>query len=55
MDKLNEATAPILAFVLTLGVVVMVALGQPVPAEIWTAFGVVVGFFFGTGKSAPKA
>lgn len=55
MNKLNEATAPILAFALTLGVIAMVVLGQPVPAEIWTAFGVVVGFFFGTGKAAPKA
>lgn len=55
MEKLTNGTASILAILIMLGLVLLIALGQPVPGELWSAFGVVIGFFFGTSKPAPKA
>lgn len=55
MERLTNATSSILAIVILLGVIVLIALSQPVPGELWSAFGVVIGFFFGSNKPALKA
>jgi hypothetical protein len=55
MDKITNNTAAALAMIITLGLIVLIALGQPVPGELWSAFGVVIGFFFGRGSNTAKA
>lgn len=55
MDKLTTGTASILAILIMIGLIVLIALGQAVPGELWSAFGVVIGFFFGTSKAAAKS
>lgn len=55
MDKITNNTAAALAVIITLGLIVLIALGQPVPGELWGAFGVVIGFFFGRGSNTAKA
>lgn len=55
MDKLTNGTAAALAVIITLGLIVLIALAQPVPTELWSAFGVVIGFFFGRGSISAKS
>jgi hypothetical protein len=55
MDKITPVTSAVLAVLIVLGLVVLIALGQPVPTELWAAFGTVLGFFFGTSTKAAKA
>lgn len=56
---MNEKTQTIisgaLAVIVTIGLFVLIALGQVVPGELWSAFGVVIGFFFGSGIAKAKA
>lgn len=54
MDKIRNATSSALAVIVTLGLFVLIALGQSVPPELWGAFGVVIGFFFGTSANTAK-
>ena len=53
MDKIYVVTTAALAVILVLGVLIMLALQVPVPTELWTGFGLVLGFFFGnqTGQA----
>jgi hypothetical protein len=55
MDKVTGYTSAALALIITLGLIVLVGLAQPVPGELWSAFGVVVGFFFGQSIKTAKA
>lgn len=55
MQKVTDSTAAALALVITIGLIVLIALAQPVPGELWSAFGVVIGFFFGRGSNTAKA
>jgi hypothetical protein len=55
MDRVKGYTSAGLAVVLTVGLIVLIALGQTVPTELWGAFGVIVGFFFGQASSGSKA
>ena len=55
LDKVTNNTAAALAVIITFGLIVLIALSQPVPGELWSAFGVVIGFFFGRGAISAKA
>lgn len=54
METVTNNTAAALAVIITLGLIVLIALAQPVPGELWSAFGVVIGFFFGRGSNTAK-
>lgn len=54
MDKISSVTSAALAVIVTLGLFVLIGLGQAVPPELYAAFGVVVGFFFGKTPSTAK-
>jgi len=43
-----------LAVIVSIGLIVLIALGISVPGELWSAFGVVIGFFFGTNTNSLK-
>lgn len=47
MPEINKVAAPIVAVVVVVGVIVLLALGHPVPSELWQAMVLVLGFFFG--------
>lgn len=50
------ATSAIALFVVV-GVFVLLALGIAIPVELWAAFGLIVGYFFGnqTGEARARA
>lgn len=54
-EKVTSATSAALAVIVTIGLIVLIALGMAVPGELWSAFGVVIGFFFGSGIASKKA
>lgn len=47
MDNVSRNIGGVLALLVTLGVMVLLALGHVVPVELWSAFALVIGFFFG--------
>lgn len=47
MENLSKIATPLLALVVLVGVLVLLALGQPVPNELWAGMTLVLGFFFG--------
>jgi len=47
MTNVSEYVSAALALTVTIGIIVLVALNLSVPTEIWTAFSMVLGFFFG--------
>lgn len=55
MDRIKPIASAVLAVVVLVGVIVLIATGQAVPGELWSAFGVVIGFFFGSGLEQRKA
>jgi 4-hydroxybenzoate polyprenyltransferase len=44
-----------IAVIVVLGVFVLLALSQAVPNELWTGFGLVLGFFFGNTAGNARA
>jgi len=54
MSNVTSSTSAALALIIALGLIVLIALGHAVPGELWSAFGVVIGFFFGAGTSTVK-
>ena len=54
MNNVSSVTSAVLAVLIALGLIVLIALGHSVPGELWSAFGVVIGFFFGTGANTSK-
>jgi hypothetical protein len=52
MNNLSEYVTSILAVLVVLGVFVMLGMSIPIPVELWTAFGVILGFFFGNTTPA---
>ena len=44
-----------LAIIVTLGIFVLLALSQAVPSELWTGFGLILGFFFGNSTGTAHA
>jgi putative effector of murein hydrolase LrgA (UPF0299 family) len=48
MDSQSIVNA-VIAGLLIIGVFVLLALGLPVPEQIWSALLIVVGFYFGLG------
>ncbi len=55
MPTLTDKTSAALAVIITIGLIVLIALSQPVPGELWSAFGVVIGFFFGRVANTAKS
>jgi len=51
----SENIAGVLALLITLGIFVLLALSQAVPAELWTGFGLVLGFFYGNQTGSARA
>lgn len=47
VENFARNTSAILAILVVIGIFVLLALSQVVPSELWSAFGLVVGFFFG--------
>jgi hypothetical protein len=54
-EKILNGTSAALAVIVILGLLALIALGQTPPGELWSAFGVVIGFFFGSGVGKAKA
>ena len=48
MSEYVEKITGVLAVVIVIGAIGLSAFGLEVPAQLWTAFSVVLGFFFGT-------
>jgi hypothetical protein len=46
-----------LALIVVIGVFVMLGLGIAIPVELWAAFGLIIGYFFGnqTGEARARA
>ena len=44
-----------LAVIVVLGIFVLLALSQAIPTELWTGFGLILGFFFGNVGGAARA
>ena len=42
----------ILALLLTVAILVLFFLGQPIPSELWGIVGLVYGYYFGSDKRA---
>jgi hypothetical protein len=55
MEKVIPITSAGLAVIVVIGLIALIGLGNDVPGELWSAFGVVIGFFFGQGVSGSKA
>lgn len=51
----SETVTGALAFLVVLGVLVLLALSQAVPAELWTGFGLILGFYFGAQTGTARA
>lgn len=47
MTNVSEYVSAALAMVVTVGIIILVVLDLIVPPELWTAFTLVLGFFFG--------
>ena len=47
MQNFTSYVGGALAVVVIIGVLVLLALGLAVPVELWSAFALVLGFFFG--------
>lgn len=58
IENLSETVTSILAFVVVAAVFVLIGMGMSIPPEVWAAFGLVLGFFFGnqtgTARTAKK-
>ena len=54
LSNVPTITSAVLALIIAIGLIALVSLGQAVPGELWSAFGVVIGFFFGTGANTNK-
>jgi len=50
-----ENITGILALLIVIGIFVLLALSQAVPVELWTGFGLILGFFFGNQTGAARA
>lgn len=47
MENISKIATPVIAVVVVAGVIVLVALGQDVPTELWAGMSLILGFFFG--------
>lgn len=47
IGKTSEYVTAALAVLVVIGIFVLLALGLAVPVELWTGFGLILGFFFG--------
>lgn len=58
VGKISEYVTAILAVIVVIGIFVLLGLGLAVPVELWTGFGLILGFFFGnqtgTARNAAK-
>jgi hypothetical protein len=56
-ETFTQWLTAILAILVVAGVFVLLALGVPVPDAVWTAFALILGFFFGnqTGRAMSRA
>lgn len=52
METASEKATAAIAVLITIGVIGMSALRVEVPQQLWTGFGVVLGFFFGQVTTA---
>lgn len=50
-----ENVTGILAVIVVIGVFVLLGIGQAVPTELWTGFGLILGFFFGNQAGIARA
>ena len=55
MNNIPSYVSAALAVIVSIGLIVLIALGIAVPGELWSAFGVVIGFFFGTNTNGVKS
>jgi hypothetical protein len=51
----GEGITGILAVIVMIGIFVLLVLSMGVPAELWTGFGLILGFFFGNQTGAARA
>jgi len=47
MNNFPQYVSAGLAAIVTIGIIVLIALQLAVPVELWGAFSLVIGFFFG--------
>lgn len=51
----SENITGLLAVIVVLGIFVLLALAQAIPSELWTGFGLILGFYFGQQTGTARA
>ena len=51
----TDTVTGFIAVLVVIGIFVLLGLGQAVPTELWTGFGLVLGFFFGNQTGTARA
>lgn len=55
MTNISEYVTAALAVLFVIGIFVLMVLSIVVPPELWTAFGLIIGFFFGNKSGTASA
>lgn len=55
VQTFQQVAISALALLVVIGVFVLLGLGQPIPAELWAAFGIIIGYFFGNHTGEIRA
>jgi hypothetical protein len=54
VNNLSEITTAVIALLVVIGTIALIVLGKPVPPELWSWGGIVLGFFYGNAQGVAR-